>query len=170
MSTSPDLRIVAEPGRGWFGIIERQAIHRGTFPWVRGLMIKIRAFINGWNDRCQPFVWPKHQTKSLRKPTVKQLRLRSTSELVKAANPRSKYMGRGSWSPAAYASDIAPIMSIIMVSDSMVITQRTRIRGSTGPIFLIARLLGEAVGGLGAVAGHDSFSESLGANPPSLLG
>jgi hypothetical protein len=22
-------------------------------------MIKIRAFINGWNDRCQPFVWTK---------------------------------------------------------------------------------------------------------------
>ena len=43
----------------WFGIIERQAIHRGTFPSVRDLMIKIRAFINGWNDRCQPFVWTK---------------------------------------------------------------------------------------------------------------
>jgi transposase len=42
----------------WFGIIERQAIHRGAFPSVRDLMIKIRAFIN-WNDRCQPFVWTK---------------------------------------------------------------------------------------------------------------
>ena len=35
----------------WFSIIERQAIHRGSFPSVRDLMIKIRAFINGWNDR-----------------------------------------------------------------------------------------------------------------------
>jgi transposase len=43
----------------WFGIIERQAIHRGTFPSVRDLMIKIRDFINGWNDRCEPFVWTK---------------------------------------------------------------------------------------------------------------
>jgi transposase len=43
----------------WFGIIERQAIHRGAFPSVRDLMIKIRTFINGWNDRCQPFVWTK---------------------------------------------------------------------------------------------------------------
>jgi hypothetical protein len=43
----------------WFGIIERQAIHRGAFLSVRDLMIKIRAFINGWNDRCQPFVWTK---------------------------------------------------------------------------------------------------------------
>jgi hypothetical protein len=38
----------------WFCIIERQAIHRGTFASVRDLMIKIRAFITGWNDRCQP--------------------------------------------------------------------------------------------------------------------
>jgi transposase len=43
----------------WFGIIERQAIHRGAFPSVRDLMIKIRAFINGWNQRCRPFVWTK---------------------------------------------------------------------------------------------------------------
>jgi transposase len=43
----------------WFGIIERQAIHRGTFASVRDLMIKIRAFINGWNDRSQPFTWTK---------------------------------------------------------------------------------------------------------------
>jgi hypothetical protein len=42
-----------------FSIIERQAIHRGTFASVRDLMIKIRTFINGWNDRCQPFVWTK---------------------------------------------------------------------------------------------------------------
>ena len=51
----------------WFGIIERQAIHRGTFPSVRDLMIKIRAFINGWNDRCQPFVWTKTANQILTK-------------------------------------------------------------------------------------------------------
>ena len=43
----------------WFGIIERQAIHRGTFPSVRDLMLKIRDFINGWNDRKHPFIWTK---------------------------------------------------------------------------------------------------------------
>jgi hypothetical protein len=42
-----------------FCIIERQTIHRGTFASVRDLMIKIRAFITGWNDRCQPFTWTK---------------------------------------------------------------------------------------------------------------
>ena len=55
----------------WFGIIERQAIHRGAFPSVRDLMIKIRAFINGWNGRCQPFVWIKTAEEILTKPTVK---------------------------------------------------------------------------------------------------
>jgi transposase len=43
----------------WFGIIERQAIHRGTFTSVKDLNAKIRAFINGWNDRAHPFVWTK---------------------------------------------------------------------------------------------------------------
>jgi transposase len=43
----------------WFGIIERQAIHRGSFGSVPELNAKIRAFVNGWNDRCHPFVWTK---------------------------------------------------------------------------------------------------------------
>jgi transposase len=43
----------------WFGIIERQAIHRGTFTSVRDLNTKIRGFINGWNKRSRPFVWTK---------------------------------------------------------------------------------------------------------------
>ena len=43
----------------WFGIIERQAIHRGSFPTVCDLMIKIREFITGWNRRKNPFIWTK---------------------------------------------------------------------------------------------------------------
>ncbi len=43
----------------WFGIIERQAIHRGTFASVPDLNAKIRTFIDGWNDRAHPFVWTK---------------------------------------------------------------------------------------------------------------
>ncbi len=43
----------------WFGIIERQAIRRGTFNSVRDLNAKIRAFVTGWNDRRHPFVWTK---------------------------------------------------------------------------------------------------------------
>ena len=51
----------------WFGIIERQAIHRGSFGSVKDLNAKIRAFIDGWNDRCHPFVWTKTADEILKK-------------------------------------------------------------------------------------------------------
>ena len=51
----------------WFGIIERQAIHRGSFGSVKDLNAKIRAFIDGWNDRCHPFVWTKTADQILKK-------------------------------------------------------------------------------------------------------
>jgi transposase len=51
----------------WFGIIERQAIHRGTFGSVRDLVAKIRAFITGWNDRAHPFTWTKPANEILEK-------------------------------------------------------------------------------------------------------
>jgi transposase len=51
----------------WFGIIERQAIRRGTFRSVKDLNTKIRIFIDGWNDRCHPFVWTKTADEILKK-------------------------------------------------------------------------------------------------------
>ncbi len=51
----------------WFGIIERQAIHRGSFGSVKDLNAKIRAFVNGWNDRCHPFIWTKTADDILKK-------------------------------------------------------------------------------------------------------
>src|SRR5215213_6287705 len=38
----------------WFSVIERQAIHRGTYTSVNDLNAKIRRFIDGWNDRAHP--------------------------------------------------------------------------------------------------------------------
>jgi transposase len=43
----------------FFGIITRQAIRRGTFGSVKDLVAAIRRFIDGWNDRCEPFTWTK---------------------------------------------------------------------------------------------------------------
>jgi transposase len=43
----------------WFSMIERQAIHRGVFGSVKDLNAKIRAYVDGWNDRCHPFTWTK---------------------------------------------------------------------------------------------------------------
>ena len=43
----------------FFSIITRQAIRRGTYSSVDDLIDAIRAFIDGWNDRCHPFIWTK---------------------------------------------------------------------------------------------------------------
>jgi transposase len=43
----------------WFSLAERQAIHRGTYTSVKDLNAKIRAYIDGWNDRAHPFTWTK---------------------------------------------------------------------------------------------------------------
>jgi transposase len=57
----------------FFGIITRQAIRRGTFGSVRELIEAITAFIDGWNERCEPFIWTKDAdtiiAKAHRKPT-----------------------------------------------------------------------------------------------------
>ena len=62
----------------WFGIIERQAIRRGTSASVRELMIKIWAYINGWNHRCPPSARTKPADQILKKADAIQLQLRST--------------------------------------------------------------------------------------------
>jgi transposase len=43
----------------FFGIITRQAIRRGTFANVKELVAAISGFIDGWNQRCHPFIWTK---------------------------------------------------------------------------------------------------------------
>jgi transposase len=43
----------------FFSIITRQAIRRGSFPSVNDLIAAIENFIDGWNDRCNPFTWTK---------------------------------------------------------------------------------------------------------------
>ena len=53
----------------FLGIITRQAIRRGTFHSVRDLKDAIRAFIDGWNDRCEPFIWTKTADEILAKAT-----------------------------------------------------------------------------------------------------
>jgi transposase len=56
----------------WFSMAERQAIHRGTYRSVRDLNAKIRAYINGWNDRAHPFTWTKTATEILAKANRKK--------------------------------------------------------------------------------------------------
>jgi len=56
----------------WFSLLERQAIHRGTFGSVKDLNAKIRAYIDGWNDRSHPFIWTKTAGETLKKANRKQ--------------------------------------------------------------------------------------------------
>jgi transposase len=53
----------------FFGILTRQAIRRGTFTSVADLITAIETYIDGWNDRCQPFTWTKDAETILAKAT-----------------------------------------------------------------------------------------------------
>lgn len=56
----------------FFGIITRQAIRRGSFDSVKQLVTAIRTFIDGWNDRCHPFIWTKTADDILPRATRKR--------------------------------------------------------------------------------------------------
>jgi hypothetical protein len=43
----------------FFRIITRQVIRGGTFASLKDLITVIETFIDGWNERCQPFIWTK---------------------------------------------------------------------------------------------------------------
>ena len=64
----------------FFSIITRQAIRRGTYRSVKDLTARIGEFIDGWNERCQPFVWTKSADELLAKAR-KKLPARSTRRL-----------------------------------------------------------------------------------------
>jgi transposase len=57
----------------FFGVITRQAIRPGSFGSVRDLIEAIKRFIDGWNERREPFGWTKDANtiiaKAHRKPT-----------------------------------------------------------------------------------------------------
>ena len=70
---TPDRLLLAEHGGGASSaIITRQAIRRGTFRSVKELTAKIGEFIDGWNERCQPFVWTKSADELLAKVRKKE--------------------------------------------------------------------------------------------------
>ena len=43
----------------FFSVITRQAIRRGSFTSVKGLVTAIGTFIDSWNDHPHPFTWTK---------------------------------------------------------------------------------------------------------------
>jgi hypothetical protein len=63
----------------FFSIITRQAIRRGAFDSVRDLIAAIRTFIDGYNGRCQPFLWTKTPDEILPRATRRWRRSDSRS-------------------------------------------------------------------------------------------
>jgi hypothetical protein len=59
----------------FFGIITRRAIRRGTFTSGPDLIGAIRAVIDAYNTRCEPFRWTRDRRPDHRKDrAVKQFR------------------------------------------------------------------------------------------------
>ena len=56
----------------FFSIITRQAIRRGSFASVGDLIAAIGRFVDGWNQRCQPYVWVKDADDIMVKATRKR--------------------------------------------------------------------------------------------------
>jgi len=54
----------------WFSILHRQAIERGVFRSVRGLMDAIKRFLDSWDEHKHPFSWVKSPADVLRHPKV----------------------------------------------------------------------------------------------------
>lgn len=57
----------------WFSMAEHQAIHRGTYTSVQNLNTKLRAYIDGWNDRAHPFTGTKTAEQILTKTNRKKI-------------------------------------------------------------------------------------------------
>ena len=76
----------------FFGIITRQAIRRGTFTSVKDLIAAIETFIDGWNERCQPFTWTKTADQILPHATGSQRSSIARHQVFR--NPRTSSVSR----------------------------------------------------------------------------
>jgi hypothetical protein len=64
----PQPRMVSRKMATSIVFITRQAIRRGTFTSAKDLIAAIETFIDGWNERCQPFTRTKTADEILSKP------------------------------------------------------------------------------------------------------
>jgi len=62
----------------WFSILTSQQVRRGVYHDVPELITAIEYFIEGYNERAQPFVWTKTAEQILVKATQQQ----ATSETL----------------------------------------------------------------------------------------
>lgn len=57
---------------GWFSILTRQQVRRGSFASVSELIAAIEGFVASYNERAQPFVWTKPPAQVLAKAVKSQ--------------------------------------------------------------------------------------------------
>ena len=62
----------------WFSILTKQQVRRGVYHDVAELIAAIEHFIEGYNDRAQPFVW----TKTADQVLAKAIKQQDTSETL----------------------------------------------------------------------------------------
>ena len=74
----------------FLGIITRQAIRRASFAPLKDVITATEVFIDGWNQRCQPFTWVKTaeeiigKTNRKRTDATRQQNLKASSRLADA--------------------------------------------------------------------------------------
>jgi hypothetical protein len=56
----------------WFSILTKQQVRRGVYHDVSELIAAIEHYIDGYNQRAQPFVWTKTADQVLTKATKQQ--------------------------------------------------------------------------------------------------
>jgi hypothetical protein len=62
----------------WFSILTKQQVRRGVYHDVPEPIAAIEHFIEGYNERAQPFVW----TKTAEQVLTKTVQNRDTSETL----------------------------------------------------------------------------------------
>ncbi len=62
----------------WFSILTKQQVRRGVYHDVPELIAAIEHFIDGYNQRAQPFVW----TKTPEQILAKAIKQQPTSETL----------------------------------------------------------------------------------------
>ena len=62
----------------WFSILTKQQVRRGVYHDVPELIAAIEHFIDGYNDRAQPFVW----TRTAEQVLTKAVKQQDTSETL----------------------------------------------------------------------------------------
>jgi hypothetical protein len=60
----------------WFSILTKQQVRRGVYHDVPELIAAIEHFVEGYNERAQPFVW----TKTAEQVLTKAIQNQDTSE------------------------------------------------------------------------------------------